>query len=82
MMLLEGDWIEQLYLIRPGLVEMPNYGPWDSAARPIHEELVFNHVYEHAGTYTATFKFTTYGNCAYGRSHGTATPTITVTKKP
>ena len=60
----------------------PGYGPWDSAARPVHEELVFQHVYEHAGTYTATFKFTTYGNCAYGPSHGTATPTITVTKKP
>ncbi len=60
----------------------PGYGPWDSAARPVHEELVFKHVYEHAGTYPATFKFTTYGNCAYGPSHGKATPTITVTKKP
>ena len=58
------------------------YGPWDSAARPVHEELSFAHVYEHAGTYTATFKFAAHGNCAYGPSQGTATPVLTVTKAP
>jgi hypothetical protein len=56
------------------------YGTWESAARPVHEELSFTHVYLHAGTYTATFKFNTLGNCAYGPSAGTAAPTITVSK--
>lgn len=56
----------------------PGFGPWDSAARPVHEELVFTHVYAQPGTYTATFPFTTYGNCAYGPSAATARPTVTV----
>jgi hypothetical protein len=56
----------------------PGSGPWDSAARPVHEELVFTHVYAQPGTYTATFPFTTYGNCAYGPSAATARPTVTV----
>ncbi len=61
---------------------VPGYGPWDSASVPVHEEITFRHVYANAGTYTAAFKFTTYGNCAYGPSQGMATPTVTVARKP
>ena len=58
------------------------FGPWDSTPVPVHQELAFKHVYANAGTYTATFRFATLGNCAYGPSQATATATVVVTKPP
>jgi hypothetical protein len=54
-------------------------GPWTPPPPvPVHEQLVFQHVYAHPGTYTITLKFTALGNCAYLPSEGTTTATITI----
>jgi hypothetical protein len=57
-----------------------SYGPWTPPDPvPLHKELTYQHAYAGAGTYTVTFTFNSYGNCAYGPSEAIKTVTVGVT---
>jgi hypothetical protein len=58
----------------------PQFGPWTPVARPGHRESTFEHVYTKAGTFVATFAFSssTCGDAMPYSSYGTGQATVVV----
>ena len=56
-----------------------SYGPWTPPGPvPLHKEFTYQHAYAAPGTYTVTFTFGSFGNCAYGPSEAVQTATVSV----